>query len=48
MKKTNPIEENQKLKNDIEFIKLKFKETKKENLMLRKENAELKKNLDSF
>lgn len=48
MKKINPIEEIQKLRDDIEFFKRKFKEAKKENLMLRKEIAELKKNLDSF
>ena len=42
------IEENQKLKINIEFLKRKFKEAKKENRMLREEIAELKKNLDSF
>lgn len=48
MKQTNLIEKTQKLIDDNEFFKRKFKEVKKENRMLRKENAELKKNLDSF
>lgn len=48
MKKTNPIEEIQKLKDDSEFFKQKFKEAKKENLMLRKEVEFLKKNLESM
>jgi len=48
MKKTNPIEENQKLRSDNKYLKGKVKEIKKENGKLRKENTELKKNLDSF
>jgi predicted nuclease with TOPRIM domain len=48
MKSTNPIEEIQKLKDDNEFFKRKFKEAKRENKRLRKEIEELKKNLDSF
>ncbi len=48
MKSTNPIEENQKLREDNEYLTRKFKEAKKENRMLREEVAELKKNLDSF
>jgi predicted nuclease with TOPRIM domain len=48
MKKTNLIEENQKLKDDNEYFKQKFKEAKKENRMLREENEELKKNLENF
>lgn len=48
MKQTNLIEKTQKLIDDNEFFKRKFKEVKKENRMLRKENAELKKNLDNF
>jgi len=48
MKTKNPIEESQKLKEDIDFLKVKYKEVKEENFELRKENAELKKNLDSF
>ena len=48
MKSKNPIEESQKLKDDIDFLKIKYKEVKKENLKLRKENSELKKNLDNF
>lgn len=48
MKQTNPIEENQKLKIDKEYFERKFKEVKKENLELRKENEILKKNLANF
>lgn len=48
MKQTNLIEENQKLKNDKEYLERKFKEVKKDNLELRKENEFLKKNLDSM
>jgi len=48
MKKTNPIEEFQKLRDDKEFFKRKFKEAKKENRRLRREVEELKKNLDRF
>ena len=48
MKQKNPIEENQKLRTDIEYIKEKFKEVKVENSMLRKENEFLKKNLDNM
>ncbi len=48
MKKTNPIEENQKLRSDNGYLKGKFKEVKKENIKLRKENVELKKNLEKF
>ena len=45
---TNLIEENQKLRDDNEFFKQKFKQAKKENQRLRREIEELKKNLDSF
>ena len=48
MKKTNPIQEIQKLSEDSEFFKRKFKEAKKENLILRKEVEFLKKNLESM
>jgi cell division protein FtsB len=48
MKAINPIEENQKLKSDVEYERQKRKEAEKENMMLRKEIAELKKNLDAF
>jgi len=48
MKKTNPIKEIQKLREDNDFFKRKFKEAKKENLMLRKEVEFLKKNLESM
>lgn len=48
MKQTNPIEENQKLKNDNDYLERKFKEVKKENIELRKENEFLKKNLEKF
>ena len=48
MKQTNPLEENQKLKIDKEYIEEKFKEVKKENIALKKEIEILKKNLDSF
>lgn len=48
MKQTNPIEENQKLKDDAVYFEQKFKEVKKENLELRKENEILKKNLANF
>ena len=48
MKNKNPIEENQKLRTDIEYLKEKFKEVKVENSMLRKENEFLKKNLDNM
>lgn len=48
MKDTNPIEEIQKLKEDNEFFKRKFKEAKKENQILRKEIEFLKKNLEKF
>jgi len=46
--KKNLIKEIQKLENDNEFFKQKFKEVKEENLKLKKENAELKKNLANF
>ena len=48
MKKTNPIEEIQTLRDDSEFFKRKFKEAKKENQILRKEIEFLKKNLKSM
>ena len=48
MKAINPIEENQKLKSDVKYERQKRKEAEKENRMLRKEIAELKKNLDAF
>ena len=48
MKKTNPIEEIQKLKEDSDFFKRKFKEAKKENQILRKEVEFLKKNFESM
>jgi hypothetical protein len=48
MKSANPIEESQRLRDDVEFFKRKFKEAKRENKTLRNEIIELKKNLDSF
>lgn len=48
MKQKNLIEENQKLKKDIEYFKEKYREIRKENLDLRKEIEILKKNLDNF
>lgn len=48
MKQTNLIEENQKLKNDKEYFERKFKEVRRENSGLRKENEFLKKNLDNM
>jgi hypothetical protein len=48
MKQTNIIEENQILKNDIEFFRQKFMKAKKENQRLMKEIVDLKKNLDNF
>lgn len=48
MKSKNPIEENQKLKDDNDFLKIKYKRVRKENLELRKEIKELKKNLECF
>ena len=48
MNQTTIIEENQKLRNDIEFLERKYRESKKENLILRKESTDLKKNLEGF
>lgn len=44
----NLIEENQKLKNDVEYLSERLKKTEKRIREILKENAELKKNLDSF
>lgn len=48
MKKTNLIEENQALKNDIKYLSERLKKTEIELKAILKENVELKKNLDSF
>lgn len=52
MKKTNPIEESQKLRSDVNFLKKKIKKvTKQKDSIIRKlekENTELKKNLENF
>lgn len=52
MKGTNPIKENVKLKNDIDYFKNKLKQVTnqkdKKIKKLEKENAELKKNLKYF
>lgn len=48
MKNKNPIEENQKLRNDKEYFQNKYKEAKKIIKEKDKIIAELKKNLESF
>jgi len=48
MKQKNIISEVQKLENDLEFYKQKYSEVKEENLKLKKEVEDLKKNLANF
>lgn len=48
MKTKNPIEESQKLENDLEYEIMRRKNAEKEIIKLRKEITELKKNLDNF
>jgi len=52
MKKTNLIEETQKLKSDVNFLKKKIKKVTKQKdkriRKLEKENSDLKKNLENF
>lgn len=48
MKKTNPIDENNNLRRDLDYEKNRRKKTEKRLKEVLKENAELKKNLKYF